>query len=147
MVQIMWQTTPCTDPSLGLFNMPSSHVLVQCYNQPLLVSHCIYELSMMLIEHMILMTEDRFLIPTSILIQMLFLGGLKSSRCQSDLVQKPNIAALPTLLKVITTIPIVLCYNINTFALSHNPVVHSRTKDMELTYSLFEKRSLTKLWL
>lgn len=51
-------------------------------------------------------------------------------------------------LNVQITIPIIYCDNLNTVALTHNLVLHSRTKQMELDIFLLEEKSLISFcWL
>jgi len=54
------------------------------------------------------------------------------------------IQTLFTELKVATTVPTVLCDNLSTVALAHNPVLHSRTKHMELDLFFVREKVLQK---
>ena len=54
------------------------------------------------------------------------------------------IQSLLSELQVTCTTPIILCDNTSTVSLAHNPVIHSRTKHMELDLFFVREKVLTK---
>ena len=54
------------------------------------------------------------------------------------------IQSLLSELQVTHTTPLILCDNTSTVSLAHNPVIHSRTKHMELDLFFVREKVLTK---
>ena len=79
-------------------------------------------------------------------------GGLRSRMLWLDLVQNLALATaevtwihtLLSELQVKHTTPVVFCDNMGIVALAHNPVLHSRTKHMELDLFFVREKVLEK---